>query len=828
MTERITEDFVRSHFKSDPIIGQVVLEEQKSTRDRIKALFAGASKNSTGNAGYPEFIVSFAGKPNIILIVECKKDKAHHESSTRDKPKGYAVDGILHYIHHAKSVDKDLAIIGIAVSGRDADHLATSTFYSPPGEISCSETVDTSLLSIQSYLRIAENAAFAKDLSDVHIQQKAVEYNDILHRYEIPENERCTFISAALVALQDDFFRSSYASATDVREVVSAIIEACKRVLKKNGITEERRETIIRQYEQIKGHKITNVRSIKNRITGLEEENDAVSVFIRRLHNEVYPLALYEEQGFDVLGRFYREFVRYAGSDQATGLVLTPEHITDLFCDLVRLQPNDVVYDPCCGTGGFLIAALKRMVSQSGNDIDRILAIKERQLIGSEVRADMFTYACSNMMMRGDGKSQIYNEDCFSASHKARVRKARPTVAMLNPPYSKTNGPANQLRFVLNALEDLQPAGRCAAIVQMSCALTTKKEVVEKHKELLKSHRLDAVITMPDQLFYPVAVNTCIMVFTAHVPHPENHPTWFGYLKDDGFVLHKRRGRVPSDWETKRRRFLGLYPHYDAPGLAIRHAVGAADEWCAEAYLETDYSQIDWGTFAGKVRSYLASQFLSGRLPSIGSTTSGPTSPLDPANWRAFRYDEVFHVKKGYYNKKPPITDDNQAGIPFIGATEYSNGVTAYCALEDIQLYSRNGEENPYENITRKIFAGQALTVSNNGSVGNAFYQASPFTCSHDVNPLYLRDRPMSPELGMFLAALIEVEKYRWGYGRKWRPARMPSSIIRLPVTADGKIDWLLIETFVKSLPHSADLKRVISSALPQSLSGLAMATELA
>ena len=198
MTERITEDFVRSHFKSDPIIGQVVLEEQKSTRDRIKDLFTASSKNATGKAGYPEFIVSFPGKPNLLLIVECKKDKAHHESAERDKPKTYAVDGVLHYIHHAKSVDADLAVIGIAVSGLDADHLAISTFYSPPGEPICSETVDKSLLSIQSYLRIAENAQFAKDLSDVHIQQKAVEYNDILHRYEIPENERCTFISAAL------------------------------------------------------------------------------------------------------------------------------------------------------------------------------------------------------------------------------------------------------------------------------------------------------------------------------------------------------------------------------------------------------------------------------------------------------------------------------------------------------------------------------------------------------------------------------------------------------------------------------------------------------
>jgi type I restriction-modification system DNA methylase subunit len=306
--------------------------------------------------------------------------------------------------------------------------------------------------------------------------------------------------------------------------------------------------------------------------------------------------------------------------------VLTPEHIADLFCDLVRLTPDDIVYDPCCGTGGFLIAALKRMVSSSGNDYNKIRKIKETQLIGSEVRADMFTYACSNMMMRGDGKSQIYNEDCFGSSQKNRVRKMVPTVAMLNPPYSKATGPANQLRFVLNALDDLVKNGRCAAIVQMSCALTTRKEVVSAHKELMKRHRLDAVISAPDQLFYPIGVNTCIMVFTAHVPHPKGHPTWFGYLKDDGFIIHKKKGRIPLSWEEKKRRFLSVYQHHDSPGLSVRAVVGSDDEWCAEAYLETDFSVLNRTNFEEKLRTYLGYQFTSGYLNTVSAQAASNES----------------------------------------------------------------------------------------------------------------------------------------------------------------------------------------------------------
>lgn len=815
MTERITEDLVRAHFKSDPIFEQLTLEEQKSSRDRIKELFSKASKSLSNRPGFPEFIISFSNKPDVLLIVECKFDSKHHQSAHRNVPKSFAVDGVLHYLRCANAIDNRFSIIGLAVSGADASALKVTHFYSPSGSDNFSETKDTKLLSIQSYLRIYENAVVAKELSDMHIQQKAVEYNNLLHRLEIPEHERCTFVSAVLVALQDDFFRSSYQKASDVADLVALIIKACERVLKKNKITEERRETILRQYESIKGHKITTVKLIRNRRTGKEEENQAVLEFVRKIHAEIYPLVLFEEQGFDVLGRFYREFVRYAGSDQATGLVLTPEHITDLFCDLVRLSIDDVVYDPCCGTGGFLIAALKNMILQAGNDLDKIKSIKESQLMGSEVRADMFTYACSSMMMRGDGKSQIYNDDCFSAAQKRRVKALGATVAMLNPPYSKSSGPAEQLRFVANALDDLQLGGRCVAIAQMSAALTTKTEVVAQHQTLLARHRLDAVISCPDQLFYPIGVNTCIMVLTAHNPHPANYPTWFGYLKDDGFKIHKKRGRIPVEWIQRRARFLSAYAFIDSPGLSIRQTVGASDEWCAEAYLETDFSVLRRANFEKKLRTYLGYQYTSGNLETISpESIDNRRVDLNIARWKAFRFDDIFDIRNGYYNKKPPTSLSDAETIIFIGATEYNNGVTSVHEIDDVRLFSRNGEENPYEAEDRKIYAANSVTISNNGSVGNAFFQPQRFTCSHDVNPIYLKGgQTMSPEIGIFLSTVIEVDKYRWGYGRKWRPTRMPSSIIRLPASATGEPDWAFMTQYMQALPHSSNLASKARSA---------------
>jgi len=129
---------------------------------------------------------------------------------------------------------------------------------------------------------------------------------------------------------------------------------------------------------------------------------------------------------------------------------------------------------------------------------------------------------------------------------------------------------------------------------------------------------------------------------------------------------------------------------------------------------------------------------------------------LATKSWKAFRYDEVFEIRKGYYNKKPPTSTEGDC-VPFIGATEYDNGVTSCISREHLQKFSKDGSIDPDEPVQRKLFPGGCITVSNNGSVGEAFYQPIEFTCTHDVNPLYLKDKQvvLSPSLGLFLATVI-------------------------------------------------------------------------
>ena len=179
---------------------------------------------------------------------------------------------------------------------------------------------------------------------------------------------------------------------------------------------------------------------------------------------------------------------------------------------------------------------------------------------------------------------------------------------------------------------------------------------------------------------------------------------------------------------------------------------------------------------------------------------------FDVKNWNWFRYDEIFEIRKGFYNKKP----DNHTGmdIPFIGAIDNNNGVSEYYDIQDIEEASKTGDDNN-ASLSDKLFEGNCITVSNNGSVGYAYYQKKPFTCTHDVNPLYLHPKwgiLLNPYIAMFLCSLIEKERYRWTYGRKWRPKRMPSSLIKLPVDKCGNPDWIFMEDYIKSLPFSANL----------------------
>lgn len=813
--ERNTENLVRKLLLEQGYANNenIVIEEQSSKNPKINKLLSTASKSGNGK-GYPEFIITFKNDPTTLAVVECKANVKYHQSKNKDKPVQYAVDGVLLYASYLKD---DFNVIAIAVSGENDREIKISHHLWMKQKYTYIDVTDKNFLDPNSLFKIIERQS--KPLEEEELVTKAIDYNYILHQQSIPEIDRCTIISAILVALQDRVFANSYNNfhsdedAPDYNpneHLINSLLDACSRVLERNDITQDKQKVVLREYEKLK-----SIQTLSSRNITANRKKEIKNVVLRDLIHDVMSniMPYINNNVYDVLGKFYTQFIRYAGSDSKTGLVLTPPHIADFFCDIAAINENDVVYDPCCGTGGFLVAAMNRMLNKANNDIEKHSKIKSEQLIGVEKRADMFSHACSNMMMRGDGKSHVYYGDCFSEPLKDIIANKKITKVFLNPPYDV--GPAGQLEFIENAMESLSMNGLCVAICQMSTCTDIGAATTKVKERLLKMHTLKAVFSMPDDLFYPVSVVTSILVFQAHSPHAENHKTFFGYFKDDGFIKIKNSGRTNkgNKWGDIKNRWINAFHNKEnISGLTVMQSVSEKDEWCAEAYMETDYSTLEESNFLKTVKNYIAFQFLQDKLNIQDFIKLGITDKnckkdkdsilnLETHKWKKFMLSDVFEIKKGYYNKKPP--ESAIGDIPFIGASDSNNGLTSYHLYEDVKDYSKNGSINKNEDVKRKIYPGKCVTVSNNGSVGEAFYQPDQFICSHDINPLYLKDKKINFDqyIGLFLCTLIKLDKYRWSYGRKWRPMRMINSHIFLPVTNQGDPDWDYMRDYIKALP---------------------------
>lgn len=618
VNERNTENIVRKLLQEQGYTNNenIIIEEQSSENPQINKLLKNASKSGTGK-GYPEFIITFKNNPNNIVVVECKADTKHHESKDKKRYAQYAVDGALLYASYLKNY---FNVIAIAVSGETERDIKISHFLWLKDKYTYKDVTDKNFLDPKSLFNIVEKQS--QPLKEEELIKKAIEYNELLHKYSIPEVDRCTIISSILVALQEKAFADSYNSYhTDEDDeaynpniaLIEALLSASKHVLTRNRITEDKQEIIIREYEKLKSNHTLSNRTIVDRKS--ESKNTVLRDLIDDVMKNIMPYI--NSNIYDVLGKFYTQFIRYAGSDKKTGLVLTPPHITELFCDLADVNENDIVYDPCCGTGGFLVSAMNRMLEKSGNDLSKQKEIKSKRLIGIEKRPDMFSHACSNMMMRGDGKSHIYFGDCFSSKLKEIITKEKPTKIFLNPPYDV--GADGQLEFIENAMESIAANGICVAICQMSTCTDTKSGAVNVRSRLLKKHTLEAVLSMPDDLFYPVGVITVILVFRGNAPHQVGKKTFFGYFKDDGFLKVKNKGRIDQNdkWLAIKNNWLDVYKNRESiAGLSIMHEIKARDEWCAEAYMETDYSTFTQADFELVVKNYALFRLLGQEVSS--------------------------------------------------------------------------------------------------------------------------------------------------------------------------------------------------------------------
>ena len=789
--EKKTENLSRKFLKMVGIFDNddFIVEEQKSDNPIIQKLLKNASKSGTG-LGKPEFIIRKKDDNDFLMVIECKADTKYHESKNRDLYKDYAVDGALLY---GSYLSKEFNVIAIGISGESEIDVRISTFLYAKKSTTYTDLLDENNQKIQKILswdRYIDRAKFDPILAKLRhsdLMKFSRELHDYMRDYaKITEAQKQLLVSGVLLALMDKGFEVAYKK-YEGEELASEAFNSIKKVIEKAelGDTHEtKKQAVINAFSFIAHHPELQKVDIK-------KNESPLLYIIHALHLHVQPFTK-DHYDFDIIGNFYGEFIRYTGGDgKGLGIVLTPKHITDLFAELAKLDKNSVVLDICAGTGGFLISAMKKMTEKvSAEEKKRILS---NSLIGIEQEPQMFALAVSNMILRGDGKTNLYQGSCFDDALFNKI-KNKANVGFMNPPYSQKGDNLHEWDFIIRMLDGLSKNATGIVIVPMSLTADTGHPL---RKKLLEEHRLEAVMSMPEEVFYPATPVTCIMVFTAHTPHDtdKHHESWFGYWKDDGFRKDKILGRVPKNediWGNIKKDWLEMFRRKEIVGKSVWKKVSKDDEWCAEAYLETNYSDIlekDFLLSTINLASFLfknGDHSLADQI--IKNKRKIKDSPINIKNWRWFKVGDIFSIERGKCGSAEKLLEKGDE-ISYIGAKKEDNGF----------MYKVVRDEKYITKANCIVFIGDGQ-----GSVGYSTYQEKDFIGSTTLS--MGRNGNLNKFNAIFLITLLDKERFKYSFGRKWNGEKLKNTKIKLPVDTNGDPDWQFMEDYIKSLPYSSSI----------------------
>lgn len=576
-------------------------DAQGSSIKEINDALRTASKKGTGRVGFPEYVGIVK---DFLIIIEDKSTVSNHIKYTDkgiiadDKKSNinYAVNGAVFYAKHIADKVNYKKIIAIGISGNEKKHRITPVFVNDRGdyiELADIETlISFSIKNIDEYYVkeiLQEETNFEKETAEI-LKDASTLHNDLRNYGNIEEKNKPLVVSGILLALREiehgNFSLDSLIGDT-VKTDGSKIYDAIKANLKRANVSPE-----------VKKDKLLSQFSIIRDDVKINEKNTTlaktpIKYFTEFLYKSIYQSLRYNSSSEDYLGRFYGEFMSYSGGDgQNLGIVLTPKHITELFCDLVDLKPTDKVFDPTCGTAGFLIASMHDMLSKAESDYQRE-HIRKHQLFGIEEQSYMFTIATTNMILRGDGKSNLENQD-FLRQNPSQLQLKQCNVGMMNPPYSmgsKANPELYEINFTEHLLNSLIEGAKAVVIVPQSTFTGKTKDEKEIKQNILKHHTLEGVITLNKNTFYGVGTNPCIAVFTAGIPHRQDKVCKFINFENDGFAVSKHIGLIETaSAKDKKQHLLDVwFDRTEAETkFCVQTTIEHSDEWLHSFYYFND------------------------------------------------------------------------------------------------------------------------------------------------------------------------------------------------------------------------------------------------
>lgn len=579
---------------------------QGSNIKELDEALSTASKKGTGNVGFPEYVGLIK---DFLIVIEDKASLNKHVNRNNNgliaedikSITDYAVNGALFYGKHLAKNTTYNKIIAIGISGNEKNHRISPIFIDERGGYKELEDIET-FISFKSdnineyYEREILEVKTNDELKTEELLKIARSLHEDFRNYgNLEDKSKPLIVSGILLALSEIEHKNFDISdlvgdkiRTDGAKIYKAIEDNLRRA---NVSPEVKRDKLLNQFNIIKDNNKINERNANLGKTPLR-------YFTEVLYNSIFTNIKYRSSTEDYIGRFYGEFMSYSGGDgQSLGIILTPRHITELFCELLDIQPIDKVLDPCCGTAGFLIAAMHKMLSET-TDVEEQLDIRKNRLFGIELQDYMFSIATTNMILRGDGKSNLENQD-FLAQNPSQLQLKGCTVGMMNPPYSqgsKQNPELYEINFVNHLLESLVKEAKVAVIVPQSTFTGKTKDEKALKTKILKNHTLEGVITLNKNTFYGVGTNPCIAIFTVGIPHSNTKKAKFINFENDGYIVSKHIGLIDDgSAKDKKQHLLDVWNNeVEAPTkFCVRATVEDTDEWLHSFYYFNDQIPSD-------------------------------------------------------------------------------------------------------------------------------------------------------------------------------------------------------------------------------------------
>lgn len=448
----------------------------------------------------PEAVVILS--TSMFWIIESKRTQKQLNQALAQAEK-YA-----NKINTKSDVIKALIVTGVA--GNDTDtYLIKHRYWN--GNTFVPITINgqepTGLLSKELVKDILRNKSpLIQDIppiSESFFIKKAETINEILHNGAINLNYRARVIAALTLCY---LAKEMPNRENDAIELIKEINIRVEEVLEKQGKAEFKSLIQLQLPTSRDNHK-----KYRKAIIQTFQELDNLNIRSAMRSNT------------DILGKFYEVFLKYGNGAKEIGIVLTPRHITKFAVKVMGVTHKDIVYDPTCGTGGFLVAAFDSVKYTSTEEQTNVF--KKHGLFGIDQEETVIALAIVNMIFRGDGKNNMRDGNCFNHhlvptlikddehgdistakfSPKPSQRRVV-TRVLMNPPFALKVEDEQEYKFVKYALEEVEDGGILFSVLPVSTMVESRAN--EWRKSLITNNTLLAVVSFPGDLFYPISQNT--------------------------------------------------------------------------------------------------------------------------------------------------------------------------------------------------------------------------------------------------------------------------------------------------------------------------------